>query len=68
VPPCGNLKRQIEHMPPQVFGTDNLEDPNYCRLLFGARPMHEAFATHDSNAVRTAAAAMLRSLQHFELL
>ena len=45
-------------MPPQVFYAANLADPNYGRLLFGARPMHEAFAATDWNAVTTTAAAM----------
>ena len=45
-------------MPPQVFYAGNLADPQYCRLLFGGNPMHEAFATADWKAVRTAAAAM----------
>jgi hypothetical protein len=54
----GDLSRQIDHMPPQVFYAANLADPQYCRLLFGGRPMHEAFATADWKAVRTAFAAM----------
>ena len=54
----GDLSRQIDHMPPQVFYAGNLADPRYCRLLFGGRPMHEAFATADWKAVRTAVAAM----------
>jgi hypothetical protein len=54
----GDLSRQIDHMPPQVFYADNLADPDYCRLVFGDRPMYEAFATADWNAVKTAAAAM----------
>jgi hypothetical protein len=54
----GDLARQIDHLPPQVFYTDNLADPQYCRLAFGGRPMHEAFATVGWKAVRTAAAAM----------
>lgn len=54
----GDLSRQLDHMPPQVFYAANLTDPNYCRLVFGDSPMHEAFATADWTAVKTAAAAM----------
>jgi len=44
--------------PAQVFYTENLADPTYCRLAFGGRPMHEAFAAADWKAVKAAAAAM----------
>jgi hypothetical protein len=54
----GDLSRQIDHLPPQVSYADNLADPEYCRLAFGGRPMHEAFATADWKAVKAAATAM----------
>jgi hypothetical protein len=54
----GDLGRQIDHLPPQVSYADNLADPEYCRLAFGGRPMHEAFAAADWKAVRAAVAAM----------
>jgi hypothetical protein len=54
----GDLSRQIDHMPPQVFYAGNLVDPQYRRLVLHDRPMHEAFATADWKAVRTAFAAM----------
>jgi hypothetical protein len=54
----GDLSRQIDHLPPQVFYAENLADPHYGRLAFGERPMHEAFATVDWQAVRATVAAM----------
>jgi len=56
----GNLKRQLDHMPAQVFYVENLADPTYRQITFGRRPMHECFADTDWQTVRQTVKEMKR--------
>jgi len=54
----GNLKRQLDHMPAQVFYVENLTSASYRQCVFGDRPMYECFADADWQAVKDAAETM----------
>ena len=54
----GNLKRQLDLMPAQVFYVQNLASPHYRRLVFANRPLQECFAETDWDKVREAAQTM----------
>ena len=54
----GNLGRQFDDMPAQVFYVENLHDPNYRTEALADKPLHECLAKADWNAVRKAVAAM----------
>jgi len=55
----GNLKRQLDQMPPQVFYVENLAYEDYRRLLFGNRPLHECFADTDWEKVKSTVERMI---------
>lgn len=48
----GDLSRQIDDMPAQVFYVENLKDPHYRAVVLNDRPLHECLASTDWNAVR----------------
>ena len=48
----GDLSRQIDDMPAQVFYVENLHDEHYRTVVLDGRPLHEALARTNWDAVR----------------
>jgi len=55
----GNLKRQLDQMPPQVFYVENLACEHYRRLVFANRPLHECFAETNWEKVKSTVERMI---------
>ncbi|NQU21782.1 MAG: hypothetical protein HQ567_10910 [Candidatus Nealsonbacteria bacterium] len=53
-----NLARQLDQLPAQAFYAENLSNPEYCRIVFAGKAMHECFAEIDLKSVRKAVEAM----------
>ena len=52
------MARQLDQLPAQAFYAENLDDPEYCRMVFAGKEMHECFAEVDPESVRKAVEAM----------
>lgn len=46
-----NLARVFDHTPAEIMYLQNLKDPDYCEIVFGNNPIHEAFAEVPQNKV-----------------
>jgi hypothetical protein len=47
-----NLARVFDQTPAEIMYLQNLRDPIYCKIVFGDRPIYEAFGTISQDAVK----------------
>jgi len=55
---AGNLARQLDQTPAQAFYAENLQDDNFCKIVFNGQSFAEALGKTDRSKIRETTASM----------